>query len=112
MVLPPSEVQGEELLRSVAHFQREMLRRREEQERRLLLGTALEPKSPEEKGGQGRGSRGGPSRAAPASCLSRLLSCAGSVAEQPPADLHWFAWITRTTHTQSYCGVETPSGLA
>ncbi|KAJ6666756.1 hypothetical protein lerEdw1_020480 [Lerista edwardsae] len=49
VVLPPSEVQGEELLRSVAHFQREMLRRREEQERRLLLGTALEPKSPEEK---------------------------------------------------------------
>ncbi|XP_061442270.1 anion exchange protein 2 isoform X8 [Rhineura floridana] len=49
VVLPPSEVQGEELLRSVAHFQREMLRRREEQERRLLLGAALEPKSPEEK---------------------------------------------------------------
>lgn len=49
VVLPPSEVQGEELLRSVAHFQREMLRRREEQERRLLLGTILEPKSPEEK---------------------------------------------------------------
>ncbi|XP_059585276.1 anion exchange protein 2 isoform X3 [Alligator mississippiensis] len=45
VVLPPSEVQGEELLRSVAHFQREMLKRREEQERRLLL----EPKSPEEK---------------------------------------------------------------
>lgn len=49
MVLPPSEVQGEELLRSVAHFQREMLKKREEQERRLLL----EPKSPEEKGGLG-----------------------------------------------------------
>uniref|UniRef100_A0ACB8FXV9 Anion exchange protein 2 n=1 Tax=Sphaerodactylus townsendi TaxID=933632 RepID=A0ACB8FXV9_9SAUR len=49
VVLPPSEVQGEELLRSVAHFQREMLRRREEQERRLLLGLAAEPKSPEEK---------------------------------------------------------------
>ncbi|XP_062977621.1 anion exchange protein 2 isoform X2 [Elgaria multicarinata webbii] len=50
VVLPPSEVQGEELLRSVAHFQREMLRRREEQERRLmLLGAAAEPKSPEEK---------------------------------------------------------------
>uniref|UniRef100_A0A8B9Q7C3 Anion exchange protein n=1 Tax=Apteryx owenii TaxID=8824 RepID=A0A8B9Q7C3_APTOW len=41
VVLPPSEVQGEELLRSVAHFQREMLKKREEQERRLLL----EPKS-------------------------------------------------------------------
>ncbi|KAM3822756.1 LOW QUALITY PROTEIN: anion exchange protein 2 [Vipera latastei] len=49
VVLPPSEVQGDELLRSVAHFQREMLRRREEQERRLLAGSALEPKSPEEK---------------------------------------------------------------
>lgn len=53
VVLPPSEVQGDELLRSVAHFQREMLRRREEQERRLLAGTALEPKSPEEKGRPG-----------------------------------------------------------
>lgn len=58
VVLPPSEVQGEELLRSVAHFQREMLKKREEQERRLLL----EPKSPEEKGtargaGSGWGSR-------------------------------------------------------
>lgn len=60
VVLPPSEVQGEELLRSVAHFQREMLRRREEQERRLLLGVALgEPKSPEEKGGLGEGRGGG-----------------------------------------------------
>lgn len=49
VVLPPSEVQGEELLRSVAHFQREMLRRREEQERRFFLGDAAEPKSPEEK---------------------------------------------------------------
>uniref|UniRef100_A0A8D0GQ77 Anion exchange protein n=1 Tax=Sphenodon punctatus TaxID=8508 RepID=A0A8D0GQ77_SPHPU len=47
VVLPPSEVQGEELLRSVAHFQREMLRRREEQERRLQLGAAPEPKSQE-----------------------------------------------------------------
>ncbi|XP_031469674.1 anion exchange protein 2 isoform X2 [Phasianus colchicus] len=54
VVLPPSEVQGEELLRSVAHFQREMLKKREEQERRLLL----EPKSPEEKGGLGRSGKG------------------------------------------------------
>ncbi|NXI95653.1 B3A2 protein, partial [Psophia crepitans] len=37
VVLPPSEVQGEELLRSVAHFQREMLKKREEQERRRGL---------------------------------------------------------------------------
>uniref|UniRef100_A0A663M3F7 Anion exchange protein n=1 Tax=Athene cunicularia TaxID=194338 RepID=A0A663M3F7_ATHCN len=51
VVLPPSEVQGEELLRSVAHFQREMLKKREEQEKRLLL----EPKSPEEKGAIGAG---------------------------------------------------------
>ncbi|XP_037747434.1 anion exchange protein 2 isoform X3 [Chelonia mydas] len=49
VVLPPSEVQGEELLRSVAHFQRQMLQKREEQERRLLLSTMLEPKSPAEK---------------------------------------------------------------
>uniref|UniRef100_A0A8C9WB12 Anion exchange protein n=1 Tax=Scleropages formosus TaxID=113540 RepID=A0A8C9WB12_SCLFO len=47
IVLPPSEVGGEELLRSVARFQREMLRKREEQEIKLL---AKEPKSPEEKG--------------------------------------------------------------
>lgn len=31
-VLPPSEVAGDELLHSVAHFQREMLRKREEQQ--------------------------------------------------------------------------------
>ncbi|XP_060638777.2 anion exchange protein 2 isoform X1 [Anolis sagrei] len=49
VVLPPSEVQGEELLRSVANFQREMLRRREEQDRRIFLGPEAEPKSPEEK---------------------------------------------------------------
>ncbi|KAM6976443.1 anion exchange protein 2-like isoform 1-T1 [Aplochiton taeniatus] len=48
IVLPPSEVGGEELLRSVARFQREMLRKREEQEVKLL---AKEPKSPEDKGG-------------------------------------------------------------
>uniref|UniRef100_A0A8B9K7L6 Anion exchange protein n=1 Tax=Astyanax mexicanus TaxID=7994 RepID=A0A8B9K7L6_ASTMX len=46
IVLPPSEMGGEELLRSVAHFQREMLRKREEQEVSLL---AKEPKSLEEK---------------------------------------------------------------
>ncbi|KAJ8336906.1 hypothetical protein SKAU_G00381260 [Synaphobranchus kaupii] len=46
IVLPPSEVGGEELLRSVARFQREMLRKREEQEVKLL---AKEPKSPEDK---------------------------------------------------------------
>ncbi|KAI4880446.1 hypothetical protein NFI96_011281, partial [Prochilodus magdalenae] len=46
IVLPPSELGGEELLRSVAHFQREMLRKREQQEVSLL---AKEPKSQEEK---------------------------------------------------------------
>lgn len=46
-MLPPSEVGGEELLRSVARFQREMLRKREEQEEKLL---AKELKGPEEKG--------------------------------------------------------------
>ncbi|XP_046880239.1 anion exchange protein 2b isoform X2 [Hypomesus transpacificus] len=45
IVLPPSEMGGEELLRSVATFQREMLRKREEQEGRL----AKEPQSPEDK---------------------------------------------------------------
>lgn len=38
---------GDELLRSVARFQREMLRKREAQEVKLL---AKEPKSLEEKG--------------------------------------------------------------
>ncbi|KAM9332172.1 anion exchange protein 2b isoform 2-T3 [Pholidichthys leucotaenia] len=47
IVLPPSEVGGDELLRSVARFQREMLRKREELEVKLL---AKEPKSLEEKG--------------------------------------------------------------
>ncbi|KAJ8375112.1 hypothetical protein SKAU_G00056920 [Synaphobranchus kaupii] len=46
IVLPPSEVGGDELLRSVARFQREMLRKREEEEEKLL---AKELKSPEEK---------------------------------------------------------------
>ncbi|KAG7231197.1 hypothetical protein INR49_012028, partial [Caranx melampygus] len=46
IVLPPSEMGGDELLRSVARFQREMLRKREEQGVKLM---AKEPKSPEEK---------------------------------------------------------------
>ncbi|XP_056306982.1 anion exchange protein 2b [Danio aesculapii] len=46
IVLPPSELGGEDLLRSVAHFQREMLRKREEQEVALM---AKEPKSLQEK---------------------------------------------------------------
>ena len=56
IVLPPSEVGGDELLRSVARFQREMLRKREEQDEKLL---AKELKSPEEKGEQGGERRGG-----------------------------------------------------
>ncbi|XP_061569624.1 anion exchange protein 2b isoform X2 [Cololabis saira] len=46
IVLPPSEMGDDELLRSVARFQREMLRKREELEVRLLH---KEPKSFEEK---------------------------------------------------------------
>lgn len=46
-MLPPSEMGGDELLRSVARFQREMLRKREQQEVKLL---AKEPKSPKDKG--------------------------------------------------------------
>ncbi|XP_074549092.1 anion exchange protein 2b isoform X2 [Halichoeres trimaculatus] len=46
IVLPPSEMADDELLRSVARFQREMLRKREEQGVKLL---AKEPKSLEEK---------------------------------------------------------------
>ncbi|XP_054479243.1 anion exchange protein 2b [Anoplopoma fimbria] len=45
IVLPPSEMGGDELLRSVARFQREMLRKREEQG----VKQAKEPKTPEEK---------------------------------------------------------------
>ncbi|KAM4718627.1 anion exchange protein 2b isoform 2-T2 [Anableps anableps] len=47
IVLPPSEMGDDELLRSVARFQREMLRKREEQEQVKLL--AKEPKSLEDK---------------------------------------------------------------
>ncbi|TSK82138.1 Anion exchange protein 2 [Bagarius yarrelli] len=46
IVLPPSEVGGDELLHSVARFQREMLRKRHEQEVKL---QAMEPKRPEDK---------------------------------------------------------------
>ncbi|KAL1280479.1 hypothetical protein QQF64_015079, partial [Cirrhinus molitorella] len=45
IVLPPSEVGGDELLHSIARFQREMLHKRHEQEVKLL---AKEPKSPED----------------------------------------------------------------
>uniref|UniRef100_A0A8C6UBQ1 Anion exchange protein n=1 Tax=Neogobius melanostomus TaxID=47308 RepID=A0A8C6UBQ1_9GOBI len=45
IVLPPSEMGGDELLRSVARFQQEMLRKREEEETKLLK----EPKSLEDK---------------------------------------------------------------
>uniref|UniRef100_A0A8C2E3Z5 Anion exchange protein n=1 Tax=Cyprinus carpio TaxID=7962 RepID=A0A8C2E3Z5_CYPCA len=41
IVLPPSELGGEDLLRSVAHFQREMLRKREEQEVALFSAFIL-----------------------------------------------------------------------
>uniref|UniRef100_A0A3Q0T1K0 Anion exchange protein n=1 Tax=Amphilophus citrinellus TaxID=61819 RepID=A0A3Q0T1K0_AMPCI len=42
IVLPPSEVGGDELLRSVARFQREMLRKREELEVKMLSDDPLE----------------------------------------------------------------------
>ncbi|XP_063075317.1 anion exchange protein 2a isoform X2 [Engraulis encrasicolus] len=45
IVLPPLEVDGDELLHSVARFQKEMLRKRQEQEGKLL---AKEFKSPDE----------------------------------------------------------------
>lgn len=47
IVLPPSEMGGDELLRSVSRFQREMLRKREELEVKLM---AKEPKSQKDKG--------------------------------------------------------------
>lgn len=46
-MLPPSEMGGDELLRSVARFQRDMLRKREEQEVKML---SKEPKSLKDKG--------------------------------------------------------------
>uniref|UniRef100_A0A8B9K995 Anion exchange protein n=1 Tax=Astyanax mexicanus TaxID=7994 RepID=A0A8B9K995_ASTMX len=53
IVLPPSEMGGEELLRSVAHFQREMLRKREEQEVslaavKMINDALLTPFKPED----------------------------------------------------------------
>ncbi|XP_071218769.1 anion exchange protein 2-like isoform X1 [Salvelinus alpinus] len=47
IVLPPSEVGSDELLRSVARFQREMLHKREEQQGKKL--KVKEPKSPKDK---------------------------------------------------------------
>lgn len=78
VVLPPSEVQGEELLRSVAHFQREMLKKRMEQERRLLL----EPKSPEEKGDKGRAGAGAGFGGVPQLLGSHCLSVCPSACPQ------------------------------
>uniref|UniRef100_A0A669B760 Anion exchange protein n=1 Tax=Oreochromis niloticus TaxID=8128 RepID=A0A669B760_ORENI len=50
IVLPPSEVSGDELLHSVAHFQREMLRKREEEqtlpESAVFLEHSLVPSKP------------------------------------------------------------------
>lgn len=53
IVLPPSEMGGDELLRSVARFQRDMLRKREEQEVKML---SKEPKNQKDKGEAGGGS--------------------------------------------------------
>uniref|UniRef100_A0A4X1UTQ1 Anion exchange protein n=1 Tax=Sus scrofa TaxID=9823 RepID=A0A4X1UTQ1_PIG len=65
VVLPPSEVQGEELLRSVAHFQRQMLKKREEQGRLLPAGAGLEPKSAQDK------------------ALLQMVEAAGAVEDDP-----------------------------
>ncbi|XP_058389251.1 anion exchange protein 2 isoform X1 [Diceros bicornis minor] len=65
VVLPPSEVQGEELLRSVAHFQRQMLKKREEQGRLLPTGAGLEPKSAQDK------------------ALLQMVEAAGAVEDDP-----------------------------
>ncbi|KAI5617147.1 solute carrier family 4 (anion exchanger), member 2b [Silurus asotus] len=46
IVLPPSDFGGEDLLRSITHFQRDIIRKREEQEISLMNN---EQKSPEEK---------------------------------------------------------------
>uniref|UniRef100_A0A3B4F557 Anion exchange protein n=1 Tax=Pundamilia nyererei TaxID=303518 RepID=A0A3B4F557_9CICH len=46
IVLPPSEVSGDELLHSVAHFQREMLRKREEQKSCSSPADSLVPSKP------------------------------------------------------------------
>uniref|UniRef100_A0A8C2UYN1 Anion exchange protein n=1 Tax=Chinchilla lanigera TaxID=34839 RepID=A0A8C2UYN1_CHILA len=81
VVLPPSEVQGEELLRSVAHFQRQMLKKREEQGRLLPPGAGLEPKSAQEKG------RSGWVGAQPLGALteawSAMVEAAGTVEDDP-----------------------------
>ncbi|KAM4028673.1 anion exchange protein 2 [Anomaloglossus baeobatrachus] len=45
IVLPPSEVMGEELLRSVALFQREMLRRRQGPEKKVLEEASTTPET-------------------------------------------------------------------
>ncbi|XP_073533222.1 anion exchange protein 2 isoform X1 [Phyllobates terribilis] len=45
VVLPPSEVMGEELLRSVALFQREMLRRRQGPEKKVLEEASTTPET-------------------------------------------------------------------
>lgn len=47
IVLPPSDFGGEDLLRSITHFQRDMIKKREEQEINM---TNIEQKTLEEKG--------------------------------------------------------------
>lgn len=47
IVLPPSDFGGEDLLRSITHFQRDMIKKREEQEINMMNN---EQKSKEEKG--------------------------------------------------------------
>lgn len=47
IVLPPSDLGGEDLLRSITHFQRDLMKKREEQEISMMNN---EKKSLEEKG--------------------------------------------------------------
>uniref|UniRef100_A0A8C4L3I1 Anion exchange protein n=1 Tax=Equus asinus TaxID=9793 RepID=A0A8C4L3I1_EQUAS len=74
VVLPPSEVQGEELLRSVAHFQRQMLKKREEQGRLLPTGAGLEPK---------KGAAAGALIEAWVAALLQMVEAVGAVEDDP-----------------------------
>uniref|UniRef100_A0A8C3T0Y0 Anion exchange protein n=1 Tax=Chelydra serpentina TaxID=8475 RepID=A0A8C3T0Y0_CHESE len=50
IVIPPSEVEGKDLLRSIATFQKELLRKRKERERPLCLRLAQDKAEEEEEG--------------------------------------------------------------
>lgn len=87
IVLPPSEVGGEELLRSVARFQREMLRKREEQQGKEL--KVKEPKSPKDKGNRDRHTQ----------IYIRILQRNRRANYRPKAQNIPWPWVTKT-HTE------------